>query len=61
MRIRDHRLQLLDLGPGEGGRHHDVDAVWLAVHVLVDPGQLDLQLLGGECQRAQALPFRLSG
>ena len=34
-------------------RHDEVDAVGLAVDVLVDPGQLDLELVGGEVQRAE--------
>ena len=35
------------------GGHDDVDAVRLAVDVLVDPRQLDLELLGGERERAE--------
>ena len=34
-------------------RHHDVDAVGPAVHVLVDPVQLELELLGRERERAE--------
>ena len=34
-------------------RHHDVDAVRLAVEVLVHPGELDLELLGAQAHRAQ--------
>ena len=34
-------------------RHDDVDAVGLAVDVLVDPVQLDLELLGREGERAE--------
>ena len=34
-------------------RHHDVDAVGLAVDMLVDPVQLDLELLGRERERAE--------
>src|SRR4029453_16914621 len=35
------------------GRHHDVDAVGLALDVLVDPAQLDLELLGREGEGAE--------
>ena len=35
------------------GRHDEVDAVGLAVDVLVDPLQLDLELLGREVQGAE--------
>ena len=52
--LRDHRLELaLELGGvavgaarllEQGRRHHEVDAVRAAVHVLVDPVQLDLEL-----------------
>ena len=34
-------------------RDHDVDAVRLAVHVLVDPLELELELLGRERERAE--------
>ena len=34
-------------------RHHGVDAVRHPVHVLVDPVQLDLELLGAEADRAE--------
>src|SRR5262249_38297502 len=34
-------------------RHHDVDAVGLAAHVLVDPGELHVELLGGVGERAE--------
>ncbi len=58
--LADHRLELtfervgvdtlrqLDLG-----RHDEVDAVGLAVDVLVDPLQLDFELLGREVQRPE--------
>ena len=57
--LRDHRLELafeiagLDRGTRLGrerGRHHEIDAVRLAVDVLVDPGELHLELVGGEVQ-----------
>ena len=55
--LGDHRLELLLRGGrgavGEVGGHDDVDAVRLAVDVLVDPGQLDLELLGREGERAE--------
>ncbi len=35
------------------GRDHDVDAVGLVAHVLVDPGQLHLELLGSEADGAE--------
>ena len=35
------------------GRDHDVDAVGLVAHVLVDPGELHLELLGGEGDGAE--------
>src|SRR2546425_8838856 len=57
--VRDLLLQLL----GDGGRihsgalvfrwDHDVDTVWLAVDVLIDPVQLDLELFRGERQSAE--------
>ena len=34
-------------------RHHGVDAVGLAVDVLVDPVELDLELLGAEADGAE--------
>ena len=34
-------------------RHHDVDAVGLVAHVLVDPVELDLELVGREGERAE--------
>ena len=39
--------------PGVLRRHDDVDAVRLAVDVLVDPVELDLELLGRERERAE--------
>ena len=58
---RDHLLELaLEVfgarrpsGSSHLGRHHEVDAVRLAVDVLVDPLQLDLELFGREVQRAE--------
>ena len=57
---RDHLLELVlevfgleAFGELHLGRHHEVDAVRLAVDVLVDPLQLDLELFGREVQRAQ--------
>ena len=56
----DHLLELAlevagahSLGQLHLGRHHEVDAVGLAVDVLVDPLQLDLELLRGEVERAE--------
>ena len=46
------RVELAAL-PGVVRRHHDVDAVRLAVDVLVDPVELDLELLGRERERAE--------
>src|SRR6266540_1445643 len=40
-------------GAGVLLRHHDVDAVRLAVDVLVDPVELDLELVVRERQRAE--------
>jgi hypothetical protein len=34
-------------------RHHGIDAVGLAAHVLVDPVELNLELLRAEAHRAQ--------
>ena len=58
--LRDHLLELLAhplrvelAGARVLRRHHDVDAVRLAVDVLVDPVQLDLELVGRERQRAE--------
>ena len=58
--LRDHLLQLLAhplrvelAGTLVLRRHHHVDAVRLAVDVLVDPVQLDLELLGRERQSAE--------
>ena len=60
--LADHLPQLLAQAPGvlESGvavgalhRHHHVDAVRLAVDVLVDPPQLELELLGAEGERAE--------
>ena len=51
--LGDHLLELLAhplrvelAGAGVLRRHHDVDPVRLAVDVLVDPVQLDLELVG---------------
>ena len=56
----DHRADLGQHLVGVGAvhvdrllRHHGVDAVGLAVHVLVDPVELDLELLGAEADRAE--------
>ncbi len=46
--FRMHTFRQLDLG-----RHHEVDTVGLAVDVLLDPLQLDLELGGTEVQRAE--------
>ncbi len=43
--VRVHALVLV--------RDHDVDAVGVVADVLVDPFQLDLELLGGEADRPQ--------
>ena len=43
------------------GRHDEVDAVRLAVDVLVDPRQLDLELLGREARARRARPCRRRG
>ena len=58
--LRDHRPQvLLELGRVELTHalvlagDHDVDAVGLVADVLVDPRQLDLELLGGEAHGAE--------
>ena len=39
--------------PDELLGHREVDAVRLAVDVLVDPGELDLELVGAERERAE--------
>ena len=46
---------VVDAGVAVDGldRHHHVDAVRAPVDVLVDPGQLQLEFLGGERQGAQ--------
>ena len=56
----DHRADLLHDVVGRGAvhvdrllRHHRVDAVRLAVDVLVDPVELDLELLGAEADGAE--------
>ena len=61
--LRDHRLELalelhgVTVRPPclfeQRGRHHEIDPVRAAVHVLVDPVELDLELLGREVQRAE--------
>ena len=58
--LRHHLLQLgqqragvLEAGTDVRRRDHDVDAVRLAVDVLVDPLQLELELLGRERERAE--------
>src|SRR5207249_11318711 len=57
--LRDHLLEdrLVEpalLGAGVRLRHHDVDAIGLPAHVLVDPAELHLELLGGgEGERAE--------
>jgi hypothetical protein len=54
--VLDLRQQLGRVRPADVrrfGRHDRVDAVGLPVHVLVDPGQLDLQLVGAEADRPQ--------
>jgi hypothetical protein len=50
---RDHVLQRRKVAARDCGRHYDIDAVRLPVDVLVDPLQLDLQLLCAERQRTQ--------
>jgi hypothetical protein len=54
----DHRLELLFrhvalVFADVFGRDDGVDPVWLAVDMLVDPLQLELQLLGAVGHRAQ--------
>ena len=57
--LRDHRLEVGELGfvaaalPDVGHRHDDVSAVRLAVDVLVDPGQLDVELVRRVGERAE--------
>ena len=57
--VGDQRVEAVDARLGAAAlphvlrRHHDVDAVRLAVDVLVDPVQLDLELLGAVGERAQ--------
>ena len=60
--LADHRPQLradvrdvVDAGVAirRLHRHHHVDAVRLAAHVLVDPVQLELELVGREGERAE--------
>ena len=56
--LRDHRRELLGrrllaARADVVGRHDEVDAVRLAVDVVVDPVQLDLELLGGEREGAE--------
>ena len=57
--LRDHRVEIREVGLVAAALahvlhgHDDVDAVGLAVDVLVDPVELDLELLGREGQRAQ--------
>ena len=60
--LADHRPQLrpdvrhvVDAGVAIHGlhRHHDVDAVRLAADVLVDPLQLELELVRREGERAE--------
>ena len=56
---RDHALAACSTLVGVAGRalvlggHDDIDAVGLAVDVLVDPVELDLELLGREGERAE--------
>ena len=65
--LRDHRPQVsLELGGVELAHalvlagDHDVDAVGTVADVLVDPVELDLELLGTEPDRAEhAEPARL--
>ena len=56
----DHRADLAQHVFGVGAvhvdrllRHHGVDAVRHCRHVLVDPVELDLELLGAEADRAE--------
>jgi hypothetical protein len=57
--LGDHRLEVRELGlvppalPDVGHRHDDVGAVRLAVDVLVDPVELDIELVGCVGQRTQ--------
>ena len=62
VRLRDHGLELVDFRAREGCGHHDVDTVGLAVHVVVDPREFDLQLLRrkGEGSEAPIPPARLT-
>jgi len=59
VRGRDELFELrLQIGAGQlrtgvRGGHHHVHPVRLSVDVLVDPGQLGLQLLGREVERAE--------
>src|SRR5262249_61877579 len=52
MLLRDHRLEVRELGvlspafPDVGHGHHAGGAVRLAVGVLVDPGEPDVELVG---------------
>ncbi len=58
--LADHLLELTlehvgidTFGQLHLGRHHEVDAVGLAVDVLLDPLQLDLELVGREVEGAE--------
>src|SRR5690606_25280502 len=57
--LRDHRLEAADqflgreVGAFIGGGHDDVHPVRLAVHVVVDPGELLFELFGGEVEGAE--------
>ena len=56
--LLEHLLELLRIGlagalPLVLARDHEVDAVGVVADVLVDPAQLDLELLGREADRAE--------
>ena len=53
VRLRDHRLELRQIAARRRRRHHHIDAVRLAIDVLVDPVELDLELLRRKRQRAK--------
>ena len=61
--VGDQRLQVVEVErlalADELLGHREVDAVGLAAHVLVDPRQLDLELVGTEGERSQhSVPAR---
>jgi hypothetical protein len=55
---RDHRLEVVEPDVGIAFayiflRHGEVHAIWLAPRMLIDPAELDLQLVRAERQCAQ--------